>query len=194
MKAYLWYVSPGQINFQVPGDPSQQSAVTVLSTNTLYPAGGVPIVVSSPLGTAQMTVWLTQESPTFLLQPDGKHVLAIVATPGQPGNSGLGYDLIGPPRPLKSGEVLTVFGTGFGPTNLVEPIGTLFTGAAVTTLPLGIWIGGEAGSLPESGLLFSGLVAPVFISSTSLFPQVGGLVRDAFSASLPAVTLTSWLG
>lgn len=170
LPAYLWYVSPGQINFQVPGSPSN-TALSVLSTNTLIPPpGAVPIIVSSSLGTAQSSVWLTEESPTLLLQPDGRHVLGIVVTPGQPGNSGLGYDVIGPSRPLKYGEVLTIYGTGFGWTNPPEPVGRPFSGAAKTTLPLGIWLGVNKGLLPDSGLLFSGLIGPGLYQFNVLIP------------------------
>jgi uncharacterized protein (TIGR03437 family) len=86
--AYLWYVSPTQLNVQAPDDSA---------------TGIVPVVVTTPFGTASSTVTLSPYAPAFSLF-SGKYPAAIVGTLG-PGNSGAGYDYIGPtgafsfPRP-----------------------------------------------------------------------------------------------
>ena len=99
--AYLWFVSPTQINLQVPLDAR---------------TGLVSVVVATPSGTATSTVTLAPYGPSFSLLGDGKHVIGEILTAG-------GYDLVGPSgtfsyytRPVKSGETLVLYGVGFGPT------------------------------------------------------------------------------
>ena len=58
-QAYLWFVSPTQINAQAPDDAT---------------TGPVTVVVTTPFGTARGTVTLAPYGPTFSLLGDGKHV------------------------------------------------------------------------------------------------------------------------
>ena len=60
------------------------------------------------------------------------------------------YDLVGPvghfsfqTRPVKSGETLALDAVGFGPTNPPVPVGQAFAGAASTTNPVTVAIGGN---------------------------------------------------
>ena len=62
--AYLSYVSPTQINLQVPDDPA---------------IGTIPVVVTTANGTAATNVAMAQFAPAFLLL-DGKHVAGIILT------------------------------------------------------------------------------------------------------------------
>jgi uncharacterized protein (TIGR03437 family) len=112
--AYIWFVSPGQINVQVPDD---------LNTGT------VPVVVTTGAGSATSTATLSQFGPTFCVL-DGTHVVGIILTPSGSGAYGGGaYDIVGPgslgfsTRPAQKGDVVELFGTGFGPTNPVVPAG-----------------------------------------------------------------------
>jgi uncharacterized protein (TIGR03437 family) len=114
--AYLWVVSPGQINFQAPDDTA---------------TGTVPVVVTIPTGSARSTVTLEQFAPSWLVQADGKHATAIVFTPGSPGNSGGGWDVIGPGRPVKAGETLVVYGVGFGPVKAPVLAGQAYTNTSL---------------------------------------------------------------
>ena len=61
-QAYLWYVSPTQINLQVPDDAT---------------TGPVTVVVTTPNGTVSSTVTLAQFAPAFNLL-DTKHVAGII--------------------------------------------------------------------------------------------------------------------
>jgi uncharacterized protein (TIGR03437 family) len=142
--AYLAYVSPSQINFEAPDDSA---------------TGTVQVQVATLNGAAASTVALSRFSPSFFVQADGKHVVGIVQTPGAPGNSGAGYDIIGPSRPVVVGETLVLYGVGFGPTNPTVPAGTPFSGAAWTLPPnpVLITIGGVA--VPQSNIQFSGIVS-----------------------------------
>ncbi len=145
--AYLWYVSPTQINLQVPDDTA---------------TGPVSVVVKTLGGTASSTVTLAPYAPSFSLF-SGKYPAAIVGTSG-PGNSGAGYDYIGPvaafsfpSRPVAAGETVLLFGVGFGPTNPTVPAGQVFSGAApCVTLPQ-ITIGGITATVAFAGIIEAGL-------------------------------------
>jgi uncharacterized protein (TIGR03437 family) len=146
--AYLWFVSPGQINLQ-----PQDDATT----------GSVNVVVTSSAGSAFCTVTLAPYAPSLSLF-SAKYPAAIAPTPGIPGNSGAGYDYIGPvgafafpSRPAKAGETLALYGVGFGPTNPSVPAGKLFSGAATSvTMPI-FTIGGVAANVSFAGVIEAGL-------------------------------------
>jgi uncharacterized protein (TIGR03437 family) len=128
--AFLWYVSPTQINLQVPAD-----------SNT----GSVPVVVKTAAGAVvTSTVILAPFAPSFSLL-DSKHVAGIILRSNGSGAYGGGtYDIIGPTgSPLgyatvaaKAGDTVELFGVGFGPTNPPVPVGAIFSGAAATTNPV----------------------------------------------------------
>ncbi len=147
--AYLWFVSPTQINLQAPDDTA---------------TGTVNVTVTNPNGTTTATVTLAAESPSFSLL-DAKHVAAIIATPdGSGAYGGGGYDIVGPvgafvynTRPVKAGEVLVLYGVGFGPTKPAVPAGSAFAGAAPTTNPVTITIGGVNAQVAFAGITGAGL-------------------------------------
>ncbi len=127
--AYLSFVSPEQINVQVPNDTT---------------TGAVPVVVATAFGSATSTVTLAQFGPSFFLL-DSKHVAAIIVRSNGSGAYGGGsYDILGPTGTslgyrtvaAKAGDVLEIYGTGFGPTNPAVAAGQVFTGAAPTTNPV----------------------------------------------------------
>jgi uncharacterized protein (TIGR03437 family) len=148
--AYLWYVSPTQINLQVPDDTA---------------TGPVNMVVTTASGTAASAVTLASYGPSFSLLGDGKHVAGEIATPDGTGVYGGGtYDLVGPPntfsyntRPVKAGETLVLFGVGFGPTTPPVPAGQPFSSAAPTSSPVTITIGGVPAYVAFSGITEAGL-------------------------------------
>jgi len=116
--AYVYYVSPTQINVQAPSDGSVGPVTVVVNNN-----GSM-----SPGGTAQMQTFAPaffQFLPTayaVATHPDFTLIANPAAVPGT--------------VPAKPNDVLILWGTGFGPTNPPVPAGTVVTGApAVTTLP-----------------------------------------------------------
>jgi uncharacterized protein (TIGR03437 family) len=146
--AYLWYVSPTQINLQAPDDTQ---------------AGTVTVAVTNSNGTGTSTVTLAQAGPAFLLLGDGRHATGIIVTPNGSGSQGGGsYDLLGPSgtaglRPVKKGETLVLYGIGFGPTSPAVPAGRLYSGAAsMVTLPR-IMIGNVPVELGFGGIVAAGL-------------------------------------
>jgi len=149
--AYLWYVSPGQINLQVPNDTT---------------TGAVPVVVTTPNGVATSTVTLAPVSPSFSLLGDNKHVAGIILRSDNSGAYGGGsYDIIGPTGTslgyptvaAKAGDTVELFGVGFGPTSPSVSAGQSYTGAAPTTNAVSLTVNSLSVAVAFSGLSSAGL-------------------------------------
>jgi uncharacterized protein (TIGR03437 family) len=117
--AYVYYISPTQINVQAPSDDSTGPVSVVVNNN-----GSV-----SPAGTAQLQTF----SPAFFQYSGTNYAIAtrypdnaLIANPASiPGTVA-----------AKPGDVLTLWATGFGPTNPPVSAGVVVTGApAATTTP-----------------------------------------------------------
>jgi uncharacterized protein (TIGR03437 family) len=172
--AYVSYVSPGQINVQAPDD-------TVL--------GPVQVAVTTPGGTATATVKLAQFAPSFLLF-DSKHVAGIILRSNGSGAYGGGaYDILGPTGTslgystvaAKAGDIVELFGTGFGPTNPTVEAGEAFSGAAATTNAVNLLIHNLSVTPMWAGLSGAGLdqinltvPAGLGTDDVSLVATVGG--------------------
>jgi uncharacterized protein (TIGR03437 family) len=173
--AYLWYVSPTQINMQAPGD-------TVTGT--------VKVVVTTAAGTTTSTVTLGQFGPSFSVL-DGKHVAGIILRSNGSGAYGGGtYDIVGPTGTslgyptvaARAGDNLVLFGVGFGPTNPVVPVGQAYTGAAQTTNSVQLSIGSTTvlptfAGITSAGLYQMNLVVPsgLGVGDVPLLAMVGGV-------------------
>ena len=89
----------------------------------------------------------------------------MIPTPDGSGAYGNGsYDLAGPSghfsfntRPVKAGEVLELYGVGFGPTNPPVASGRAFSGAAPTASQVSATVGGIAATVQFSGITSAGL-------------------------------------
>jgi len=158
--AYLWSVSPTQINLQAPADSA---------------TGSVNVVVTTASGSSTSTVTLAAYGPSFSLLPASNYAASVILTPSGSGAYGGGsYDLAGPAglfsfttRPVQAGEILELFGVGFGPTSPVVPPGKTFTGAAPTTSTVSVTIGGAAAKV-----LFSGITEAGVYQLNVIVPQV----------------------
>lgn len=162
--AYLWFVSPTQINAQAPDGIA---------------SGTVGASVTTAGGTASASVNVAQYAPALSLF-SSRYPAAIVSTSA-------GYDAIGPSgafafptRPVKAGETLTLFGVGFGPTNPVVAAGKGFSGAApCATLPQ-VTIGGMPATVSFAGIVGAGLyqlnvvIPPAGSGDLPLLATVGG--------------------
>ena len=147
--AYLWFVSPTQINLQAPDD------------STL---GVVDVVITNGNGSVTAKVQLGTSGPSFSLLGDGKHLAGVIATPSGTGAYGGGaYDLVGNgsfafnTRPVKAGEVLILYGVGFGPTVQPVPAGAIFNGAAALQGQVVVLIGGVKAQVLFAGMTGAGL-------------------------------------
>jgi uncharacterized protein (TIGR03437 family) len=148
--AFLSFVSPGQINLQVPNDP-----VT----------GVVPVVIMTATGSATSTTTLAQFGPSFFTL-DASHVAGIILRPDGSGAYGGGtYDIVGPTGTslgyptvaAKAGDTVELFGTGFGPTTPTVLAGQAFSGAAPTTNPVTLLLNNVSVTPGFTGLSGAGL-------------------------------------
>ena len=173
--AYLVSVSPGQINLQAPDDNV---------------SGPVNVVVTTAAGSATSSVTLAQFAPSFFLL-DSKHVAGIIVRLDGSGAYGAGtYDIIGPTGTAlgyqtvaaKPGDVVALYGTGFGPTNPTVPAGRAFDGAAptnnqVTVLMNNVKVIPTFAGLSGAGVYQINLTVPVGLGTgdISLVANVGGV-------------------
>jgi len=175
-KAYLWYVSPGQINLQAPDDTT---------------TGSVSVVVTTPSGTAASTVTLGAFGPALSLL-DGKHVAGIILrSDGSGAYGGGGYDIVGPTGTslgyktvaAKAGDILELYGVGFGPTNPVVLAGQIYSGAAAATNSVQLSINNVTVLPAFAGLTSAGLYqinvvqlpAGLGVGDVPLVASVGGV-------------------
>jgi uncharacterized protein (TIGR03437 family) len=149
--AYLSYVSPGQINLQIPNDSK---------------TGAVPVAVTAAGGTGSSSVTLAQFGPTFFLLDGPMHVAGIILRSDGSGAYGGGsYDILGPTGnslgyatvAAKPGDVVELYGSGFGPTNPKVLAGQAFSGAAPTTNPVTLDINNVSVTPAFAGLSGAGL-------------------------------------
>jgi uncharacterized protein (TIGR03437 family) len=148
--APLWFVSPGQINLQAPDDTA---------------TGSVPVVVSTQSGNATALVTLGPFAPSFSLL-DAKHVAAIIIRQDGSGSHGNGaYDVLGPTGSslgyatvaAKQGDIVVLFGVGFGPTNPSVPAGQPPAGNAPASNIPSVTIGGINAQAAWAGIVAAGL-------------------------------------
>jgi uncharacterized protein (TIGR03437 family) len=96
--AYVYYISPSQINVQAPD----------------VGAGPVPVTVTTPAGTsAAVTATVVQQAPAFFLWPNSQAVATRQdASLAVKNGTFAGATTVA----AKPGDVLILWGTGFGPT------------------------------------------------------------------------------
>jgi uncharacterized protein (TIGR03118 family) len=137
--AYVYFVSPRQVNFIAPAD-SNQGMVSVIVTN-------------SGLSSAAMSAQLQQVSPGFFGIPNSKYVVATHADGTLVGPTTL---LPGLTTPAQPGETIVLYGTGFGPTNPAAD-GQVLTGPVPAAMQPTVSIGGAPAQVTFAGLISAGL-------------------------------------
>jgi len=171
--AAVSYISPGQLNVQVPDDTA---------------TGPVPVAVTTPQGTATATVTMQTVSPgLFMYQAaNGRYVAA---------QHGVDYSIVGPPglypgasSPAKPGEVIILYTTGFGPTSPPTPSGQVVTNPApVANLSaISMTIGGQQAQVQWAGITMAGLwqlnvqvPAGAASGDAAIMAQIGGKSTQA---------------
>jgi uncharacterized protein (TIGR03437 family) len=175
--AAIAYVSPTQVNAQVPatGRTGPVSVVVSNSTHGVSDFGMLDIQRAAP--------------GIFTFSPGGgKYPAALVVrVDGQ-------VEYLGPAslfgsalltRPARAGETIVLYATGLGPTNPAVPAGVAFSGAARTIDPVSVVIGGLKATVAFSGLVSPGLyqvnvVVPNGLDKESpLTLEVGGSAAQA---------------
>ena len=161
--AYVYYISPTQVNILTPPD-SIQGPVQVQLTKRWR-------CQRSIYGPAQPA------SPSFFVIGAGPYVAAEHANGSYLGPASL-YP--GVTTPAKPGETVVLYGNGFGPTSPPVTAGSLVQSAPLPTLPV-IIIGGAAASVQFAGLVTPGLfqfnvVVPLTAQSRGQYAD-GGVQR-----------------
>jgi len=141
--AYVFYIGPTQLNVLVPDDET---------------AGAVRLVVTTPNGSSDpYEVYKAPVDPAlFLFGPENRRYAAAVHADGTlVGKEGLFPGAV--TRPALPGEVILLFGTGFGRTDPPVPSAQLVAQAARLARPVVVRIGGRIAEQTFAGLSASGL-------------------------------------
>lgn len=141
--AAISFVSPGQLNFQCPD---------------LDRSGWVLLELESPSLIDSAWVWAQSEAPAFFAFSGGRHVAALHAD-GAPVGAAGDYGENERSRPALPGDVVQVFGSGFGGTTPAVRAGWILTETAPLTAAaeLEVTIGGESAQIEYAGLTGAGL-------------------------------------
>jgi uncharacterized protein (TIGR03437 family) len=134
--AFLYYISPTQINILTP--PAAMSGPVQVQ------------VTNNGTATAMFTAQAQPLSPSFFVF-DGTHVAAVHLNGSLLGPTTL-YP--GSSTPAKPGETVVLYANGFGPTSTPVVSGSVLQSGALSPTPV-IKIGGVT-----ANVLFAGLVAP----------------------------------
>ena len=134
--AFIYYISPTQINALVPLDDTVGNVSVQVTTNG----------VVSDTSTAQ----LQSVAPAFFLYPDN-NIKATHAAGGYVGPTAL---ISGVTTPAKPGETVVLWGTGFGATTPAAPSGEILTSPAPLAASVRIRVG-DVDVTPD----FAGLTA-----------------------------------
>ncbi len=139
--ASIYYISDTQLNVQAPTDAS---------------LGPVAVTVTTADGTSDaFTANLIAEQPGFFMFPS--NYVAAVRSDGVFTAKDKLFGTSLTTVPAKPGDVLLLFGTGFGPTETPVPAGSVFSGASKTSRPVTITIGGIDSPVAFAGLTGAGL-------------------------------------
>jgi len=126
--AFLSYISPAQINVQVPSDSATGAVNVVVNNNG---------ATSSP-ATAQLQTY----APAFFIQPGTSLVFASLLPK---------YTPISSTAPASPGDLVVLWGTGFGPTSPQAPAGSIVSGVPVAPPPT-VTVGGVSANVLNSVL------------------------------------------
>lgn len=139
--AYVYYISPTQINILPPPDALSVESQIVVTNNGVASASFVAL--AQPL------------SPSFFVLSDGLHIVAthIDGTlVGPTSFSAPGYSF----TPAKPSETIVVYANGFGPTSTPVVSGSITQGGTLSPLPA-ITIAGKNATVQFAGLISPGL-------------------------------------
>ena len=138
--AFVYYISPTQINILTPPDVMSGSVQVAVNNN------GAAVSAAAQAQTL---------SPSFFVFGDGQHVAAVHADGSLLGPSSLsvpGYTF----TPAKPGETVLVYANGFGATNVPLVAGSSTQSGTLTPTPT-VTIGGVTATLSFAGLVSPGL-------------------------------------
>ncbi|MDA1234057.1 MAG: hypothetical protein O3A53_04585, partial [Acidobacteria bacterium] len=168
----LFAVTPTQINAQAPATPALGPASFRVLTNCKIFNALVSEPAPVPLISDVQMVTVETATPGFFLFPpladDGLIAARFNADAVAVAPAGLFNDEFGPSRPAKPGDIVLLFGTGWGPTTAALGTGQLATGSAQL--------------LPDANPMvsFSGIfLAPQNVLYVGVTPNTAGLYQLA---------------
>ena len=135
--AYVAYISPEQINVLTPSDDA---------------TGPVEVRVTSNGQTSNLSTANLQPFAPALFTFDGKHLATTAGENSLLDKSGAFFSASTLPAPVKPGDAIVLYGTGFGPTDPAVPAGQIPDGSVVLTTPVAITIGGMPVTVTFAGL------------------------------------------
>ncbi len=190
--AYVQYVSPTQINVLAPADTGT-GTVTVSVTN----AAGTSNSITTALQPVLPGLSVLSSYVRAVRYPDGAIINGTgAAEPGFTTSAAVGQ-----------GDIVALYGTGFGATASTADTGLVFTGAYSTRNAVSVTIGGIAADVLWAGLVGPGLYqinvrVPAALSDgdkavvatvMGLSSQSTAVLKVAASARLAAQTFTTAL-
>jgi uncharacterized protein (TIGR03437 family) len=174
--AFVQYVSPTQINVLAPADTAT-GTVSVAVTN----AAGTSNSASATIATVLPGLSVLSNYVRAVRYPDG----AIVNGTGAAESGFTTTAAMGP------GDVVALYGTGFGATDSPIAVGLVFSGAYRTTQEVTVTIGGIAAEVLWAGLVGPGLYqinvrVPATLSDGdhAVVARVGGVSSQSTGANL----------
>jgi uncharacterized protein (TIGR03437 family) len=171
-KAFVDYVSPAQVNAQLPSNIATGGTLQLTVSNGSATSGPVNVTVNptEPGLLAPLNFKIGANQYVVAILPDGNYVL--------PAGSIAGVTS----RPAKPGETVVMYGVGFGSVTPNIPAGEIATGANELTAPLKIMFGSTPAQSP---LAYFGL-AP---SAVGLY-QFNVVVPTVADSNLIPLTFT----
>lgn len=138
--AFVYYISPSQINVQAPSD-STVGPVDVIVTN-------------NGMTSAPVRAQLQSLAPAFFQYPGTSYAVASLL----PDYAAAGNPAVIPGTvAVKAGDAVVLWGTGFGATNPATPAGMTVTGAPATVVVPAVVVGGVPATV-VSNILSAGSV------------------------------------
>jgi uncharacterized protein (TIGR03437 family) len=142
-----------QVSVTVNGTPAYVYYISSTQVNVLAPAGTAtgPVAVQLTYGGNASNKAMAAESalsPALFITPGQSYVLAVKPDFISP---------ITPDQPAHSGDIIVLFGTGFGPTTPATPIGQTFNTAYPLTNTATATIGGVPAAVQYAGEISPGL-------------------------------------
>jgi uncharacterized protein (TIGR03437 family) len=135
--AAVAYISPAQVNIQPPDDTAVGPVQVVVTTAA--GGAGAPFTVNYAAFAPGL---FTATAPYLAAQhADGSYVGGYAGA-----------------TPAKPGEVITLWGTGFGPANPSVPSGQVFTGSSQLANTVNVAIGGQLATVEFAGVVGARLV------------------------------------
>jgi uncharacterized protein (TIGR03437 family) len=135
--AAVAFISPTQVNIQLPDDTAAGPVQVVVSTT----AGGARASFTSNYAQFAPGLFVATSSYLAAQHADGSYVGGYAGA-----------------TPAKPGEVITLWGTGFGPANPPVPAGQVFTGVSNLVNEVTVTIGGQPAVVDFAGVVGAGLV------------------------------------